>query len=75
MKNISDNIRPIITLLINVAVIAYFFVITIQEKKPDQAIIIAMVGAWGLVNGYYFGSSTGQAKKDETINNLIEKQK
>lgn len=70
MKLISDNIRAIIALLINVSVIAYFFVVTIQEKKPDQAIIIAMVGALGMVNGYYYGSTTGQSKKDEIINEL-----
>ena len=69
------DIKPVIALLVNVAIIGNFYTVTIMENKPDQAIIIAMVGAWGLVNGYYFGASTGSAKKDETINNLIDKQK
>lgn len=75
MKFVSENIRALIALMINVSVVLYFFVVTINEKKPDQAIIIAMVGAWGLVNGYYFGSSTGQTKKDELINELSKKEK
>lgn len=74
MKALNDNIKPLIAILVNVAIIAYFFVVTLKEVKPDQAIIIAMVGAWGLVNGYYFGASNGTAKKDETISDLAKRQ-
>lgn len=65
MKTITENIRPILAVLINVMAIAYFFTVTLMEKKPDPQIIIAIVAAWSMANSFYFGSSTGTTKKED----------
>lgn len=75
MKTINDNIRPIIALLVIVLGFGYFYLTFFWDEKPNDQILIAIVGVISGVMGYYFGSSTGATKKDETINNLIEKQK
>lgn len=53
----------------------YFFCIAFFNVHSDPQIIIAVVAIVSQAMSYYFGSSTGGAKKDETINNLIDKQK
>lgn len=75
MKMVSDNIKPILALLVVLLGFGYFYSTTFTEVKPNDQILIAVVGLMTGALGYYFGASTGQAKKDETINNLIEKQK
>lgn len=75
MKLIQDNIKPILALLVVILGFAYFFLSTFAEIKPNDQILIAIVGLMTGAMGYYFGSSTGAAKKDETINNLTENKK
>lgn len=74
MKTIAENIKPILALLIVMLGFAYFFVCFFSERKPDPQIIIAIVSLIGSTTAYYFGSSTGNQKKDETIQKLAEKQ-
>lgn len=67
MKNVSDNIKPILAMSIVVLGFAYFFSTTFTETKPNDQILIAIVGLMGGATGYYFGNSSGSAKKDEVI--------
>jgi len=68
-----DNIKPILALLIILLSFTYFFSALIIEKKVNLQILIAIVGMTSGAIGYYFGSSSGTSKKDETINNLTQK--
>ena len=74
MKWISDDIKPIIALLVVILSFTYFYLCTFGNVNPDPQIIIAIVAALGNTQNYYFGSSTGTAKKDETISDLAKKQ-
>lgn len=69
-KWIPDNFKAIIAMLVVFASFAYFFIITFLEKNADPQVIIAIVAAMSNVLQYYFGSSQGSNKKDETINQL-----
>lgn len=75
MKNFSDNIKPILALTIIILGFAYFFMTTFTEIKPNDQILIAIVGIMSLAGGYYFGSSSGNAKKDEIIQQNMEERK
>lgn len=68
------DIKPIIAVFVNILAGVYFISITLLEKTANESTTIAVVSAWSLVNGYYFGASTGSAKKDETIQELAKKQ-
>lgn len=72
MKVLSDNIKPILALFIVASGFLYFFASTFFDVKPNDQIIIAIVGLMTGATGYYFGSNTGMGKKDETINNLTK---
>jgi len=74
MNWISDNVKPIIALMVVMLSFTYFYLCTFGNVEPDPQIIIAIVGALGNTQSYYFGSSTGTAKKDETISDLAKKQ-
>lgn len=74
MKQISNHIKPVIALMIVVLSFAYFFINMFNHTKPNDQILIAVVGMCGTVIGYYFGTSTGNSKKDETIQELAKKQ-
>lgn len=70
MKDLSENIKPLLGLIIVIGVLLYFFLITwLFRNNPNvlSQVIIAMVGILGVVTGYYFGYSQGAAKKDDTI--------
>lgn len=74
MKNVRDNIKPILALIIVISGIAFIFFNTfIPPKNPDSQGLIAMISFMQLAFGYYLGTSTGQSKKDETIQKLSEK--
>jgi len=75
MKAISDNIKPILALTIVLLGFSYFFTCLLMQVKGDPQVTIAIVGVMGTAAGYYFGSSTGTAKKDETIQELSKQQK
>lgn len=71
MKTLSDNIKPIIALIVVVATIVYIFMTTfIPVKTQDSQGLIAMIGFAGSVLGYYLGYAQGAAKKDEIIQDL-----
>jgi hypothetical protein len=72
MKTISDNIKPILALLIVVLSFTYFFAILIIDKKVDPQVSIAIVALSSAATGYYFGSTTGSSKKDETISKALD---
>lgn len=67
-----SNIKPILAIFIVVASFGYFFFVTITKNKDEQ-IITAIVSILTVSISYYFGSSQGQSKKDETISNLSNK--
>lgn len=75
MRVIRDNIKPILALIIIVSGIAFIFFNTfIPPKNPDSQGLIAMINFMSMAFGYYLGTSTGQSKKDDTIQKLSEKQ-
>ncbi|MBB1195067.1 hypothetical protein DNC80_15485 [Flavobacterium sp. SOK18b] len=69
MKKVLENIKAIIALFIVFFSFSYFFITTFFGKENPQ-ILIAVVGALSLVIGYYFGSSSGSAQKQETIDKM-----
>jgi len=74
MKYLTENIKPILALLVMVSGISYIFAISFipTNNDVDQG-IIAITALMAGVSGYYFGSSQGAAKKDETINEMSKK--
>ena len=66
-KFLSDNIKPILALLVVITGFSYFYMCSIRNIKPDPQIVIAFVSSISMCLGYYFGSSSSSAKKDETI--------
>jgi len=65
--DLNKNIKPILAILVVVFAFSYFFYCSLAVVKPDPQILIAVVGATGTVLGYWFGSSSGSSKKDDTI--------
>lgn len=63
MKQVTDNIKAILALIIVISGMAYFYMCSIRNIKPDPQILIAIVASISGVTGYYFGSS--QASKSE----------
>lgn len=74
MKTLSENIKPVLSILILVLGFAYFFICTFTELKADPQIIIAIVALMTNAVNYFFGSSTGQQKNAEAIAELSRKQ-
>jgi len=72
MKQFSENIKSILAIIIVIFGFGYFYLVAFFGVYNDQ-ITIAIVGILGVVIGYYFGSSQGSAKKQETIDNLQNK--
>jgi len=59
-------------------VLLYFLVIRpIPEKNSDllNLIVGALIGNFGAVVSYFFGSSAGSARKDETISTIATNNK
>lgn len=75
MKTISENIKPILALMIVLLGFAYFFITTFSDTRPNDQILILIASLMTGAMGYYFGSSTGTAKKDETIQELTKNTK
>lgn len=74
MKNswLNDNIKSIMGYTVIVSVIIYYFVTSILNVKADQQITISFSNVLMLVLGYYFGSSSGSSKKDDTLNSIAQ---
>lgn len=82
MKTLSDNIKSILSIIIVVMCIAYFFMCSIRNIKPDPQILIAMVSIISSVTGYHFGSSSSSNKAAVTqtgdapvVNNIVPTEK
>lgn len=70
----TDHIKAIIAILVIVSSFGYFFITYfIGKAQSDPQIIIAIVGAMTTVLAYYFGSSQGASRKDETISEALGK--
>jgi len=65
--NFKDNVKPLLAFTIVILGFAYFFLATFTGVNPNDQILIAIVGLMTGAAGYYFGSSSGTAKKDEII--------
>lgn len=74
MKTLSDHIKSILALILIVLGFGYFFLCTFGDFEADPQIIIAIVALMTNAVNYFFGSSTGGTKKDETIAELSKKQ-
>jgi len=68
MEKITNLIKPILAFTIVILSFTYFFLI----PKENPQILIAIVGMNSAIIGYYFGSTSGSAKKDETIKQILE---
>jgi len=66
MKQLSDNIKSLLAIIIVIFGFGYFYLVAFFGVYNDQ-ITIAIVGILGVVIGYYFGSSQGSTKKQETL--------
>lgn len=74
MKWISDHIKSILAIMAVAFCFAYFMTTTVAGIKANDQIVIALVAFANVILGYYFGTTQGSAKKDETINELTKKQ-
>lgn len=70
---LNDNIKPLLALVIVILGFSYFFMCSIRDIKPDPQILIAMVASVSMATGYYFGSSQGSSKKDDTLSESLNK--
>lgn len=73
MKIVRENIKPIIVLSIMLYVMIMQGCSTFLhiELDPDIKSFLNMIFIMAI--SYYIGSTTGQAKKDEIINELTKK--
>jgi hypothetical protein len=67
MTSLTNNIKAVLALIVAVSSLAYFYMCSIREIKPDPQILIAMVSIVTMVLGYYFGSSSKADKPDATV--------
>lgn len=61
---LSDNIKPLLAVIIIVLGLGYFYMCSIRDLKPDPQILIAFVSIISMCTGYYFGSSSKADKGD-----------
>lgn len=64
---LSDNIKPVLALIVVLLGFSYFYMCSIRNLKPDPQILIAFVSTISLATGYYFGSSSSSSKKDDLL--------
>jgi len=74
MKKVTEYIKPIIALVVLIFGFSFILATTFMGYKNNDS-FIAVYALMVTVVNYYLGNATGQTKKDETINNLIDKQK
>lgn len=70
MKSLSDNIKPLLALILVVGCLSYLFMITFLFRGDSNVLsqaLIAIVTALSTATGYYFGYSQGAARKDDVI--------
>lgn len=68
----EEIVKPILALTIVVLTFAYFFTMFIVTGKADPQAIIAIVAMSAGATGYYFGASSGSARKDNTIQQMAQ---
>ena len=71
----KDLFQYILGALIVVGFFGLLFILAftqIPDKNADllNLVVGALIGSFATVVGYYFGSSSGSAKKDEIISNM-----
>lgn len=71
--DLNKNIKPLLAIIAVTFSFLYFFTCLILSVKPDPQILIAVVATSTAAIGYYFGSSSGSSKKDETISDSLNK--
>lgn len=69
----TNFIKPMIAILIVVLSYTYFFTVLYLEQKSNLIILTAIVGFVGTCVGYYLGASSGATKKDDVIENQLNK--
>lgn len=69
MNNFKDNIVPVLATFIIVACISFLFLAAFIDVENDQ-VLIAVTGTLSTVVAFYFGSSLGSSKKQDTIDDL-----
>lgn len=69
---LNNIVKPLLAVLIVLLSFTYFFTVTFIGTENPQ-ILIAVVAMDSAIIGYYYGSSSGTAKKDETIQTMIDK--
>lgn len=77
MNKFAENIKAILAAFVVAATYSIFFVVLFRYANDNNAVsqvIIAVVGALGVVTGYYFGYSQGSSKKDDTLATLANNQ-
>lgn len=72
MRKITDQIKPVLAFTVVILGFAYFFLCTFTGVHANDQILIAIVGSMTMALGYYFGNSSGSAKKDEVIQEQIK---
>lgn len=70
MKNITDIVRAIISILTVLFGFTYFFLAAFVYKVHDPQITICVVGLVTGVFGFWIGSSIGSQKKQDTIDEM-----
>lgn len=74
MKTLSENIKPVLAIMVVFFGFLYIYLITfLPNKSTDSQALVAVCTFLGIALNYYLGNTTGMAKKDETINNLTKK--
>lgn len=69
MNSITENIKAILSIIVVVMSICYFYMCSLRDIKPDPQILIAMVGAMSGCLGYYFGASSKSNDTGATVTN------
>lgn len=55
-------------------VVLIFVKIPTENKDIMNIVVGGLIGSFATIVGYYFGSSSSAAKKDETIGNMLRPQ-
>ena len=69
---VNDYIKPILAYSVILLGFTYFFLCTFTGVEANDQILIAIVGSMATSLNYYFGNSSGNAKKDEIIQGQIQ---
>lgn len=72
MKEVYENIKPVLALIAIILGFAFLFTVIIIFRNEPQLVGIALgavIAMTGVAMQYYFGSSQGLAKANETIAN------